>query len=144
MFYSTFTAEPNLIYFNKDTQGLPSKNSMPILDWRDIFWRCMCHKEIPQRCTCLHVYSRAPSDVCSCLHLCFFSVNAVSYIILLLSCRNCLDSYLARASHPFVIRRVGPRLLGPRDSSKINWLEMTSARICHQSARRYHKWNHKL
>lgn len=45
--------------------------------------------------------------------------------------------------HPFATRIEGPWLFGPRDGSKINWLEMTSARICHRSARRYHKWNHK-
>lgn len=140
-FSSTFTAEQNLIYCNKDTQGLPSKNSTPIFDSRCAFWGTNKFHEDERA---YMFTAEPPGDVCGCLRLCFFSASAVSYIILLLSCRNCLDSYLAGASHPFVIRRVGPWLLGPRDSSKINWLEMTSARICHRSARRYHKWNHKL
>lgn len=41
------------------------------------------------------------------LSLFLHSNSALTYIALLLSCRNCLDSHLARVCHPFVILTEG-------------------------------------
>lgn len=76
--------------------------------------------------------------VCACM-LVLVCACVGSYIILLISSRNCLDSHLAHAWIPFFILDRGDMSGGPQDSSKINCLEMTSARICLQSAPRYHK-----
>lgn len=92
---------------------------------------------------CLQCVWALGQRLCSNARLWSSCAGEVFYIIPLLSYRNSLDSHLARVCHPFVIRIERPWLLGPRDSSKINWLEMTSARICRWSARRYHEWNHK-
>lgn len=49
----------------------------------------------------------ASMHVCVCFSLCSLNATVVSYIILLQSYRNCLDSHLARVCHPFVIRTEG-------------------------------------
>lgn len=142
-------AEQKMIYRNEAKQNTPSKNTGLMCDCKCILWgkhvTNRFHTHVPRLLhACVYSMFTAYADWCVCLFVSLSSgARVVSYIILLLSCRNCLDSHLARVCHPFVIWIEGPWLLGPRDSSKINWLEMTSARICHRSARRYHKWNHK-
>lgn len=138
-------AKQHMIYHNRDTQDTPSKNIL-MFDWIHFYGVSVSQILQIYDLTCMHLQyvcglCRTSNHVCLCL--CSSSARVISYIILLLSCRNCVDSHLARVCHPFVIQVEGPWLFGPRDSSKINWLEMTSARICHWSARRYHKWNHK-